>query len=123
MRFILGPDGLDFSPEAVLPSVGVLVLAALVGILLRLVVMRGGDEVADLWRQYGPIAGRKAMAARPGMPLLPWFCTDCHSRNGEAAGSCYKCGATREGHELLLPDAELPAGPSAGLSSRTRRHG
>ncbi|MCJ7709990.1 MAG: hypothetical protein MUQ32_04085, partial [Chloroflexi bacterium] len=59
----------------------------------------------------------------PGMPETPWFCDRCRSRNSASATRCYSCDARREEAEAPVPDAEAPAGASAGLSARTRRHG
>ena len=72
---------------------------------------------------YGPVALTRALDRRRGLPQTPWFCVRCASRNGLAARRCYRCGGEREEFEAPVPDADSPAGASAGLSHRTRRTG
>jgi hypothetical protein len=77
----------------------------------------------DLWRTYGPVAARRALDHRPGLAAVPWICSRCRSYNGVAARRCYKCDARREDAEAAFDDADTPAGPSAGLTQRTRTKG
>jgi len=93
----------------------ILFRGALVGVL---------DELVELWRTYAPVATRRALDHRPGLQPTPWFCDRCRSMNGLAAKRCYRCGARREEAEAPVPEgAEEPAGPSAGLTQRTREKG
>lgn len=123
MTPIVGPDGINVSPEVVIPAVLVAVAIALVGGLVYAILIATSDEFANLAREYGPIALYKALRRRPNMPDTPWFCDRCSSWNGVATTRCYKCDARREEHTATTPDAEEPAGPSAGLNQRTRRQG
>jgi hypothetical protein len=116
-------DELNFGPEVVIPVVLVALLVGVLGVSLRRFLMAGVDELADLWRTYGPVALTRALARRRGLPQTPWFCVRCASRNGLAARRCYRCGGERDECEAPVPDADAPAGPSAGLSHRTRRTG
>ncbi len=116
-------ERIDASPEVVIPLVIVAMVVGVLGVVFRRTLMATVDELADLWRTYAPIAVRRALEHRPGMPETPWFCDRCRSRNSASAMRCYACGARREEAEAPVPDAEAPAGASAGLSSRTRRHG
>ncbi len=116
-------ERIDASPEVVIPLVIFAMVVGVLGVAFRRTLMRTVDELADLWRTYAPIAARKALERRPGMPETPWFCDRCRSRNSASATRCYSCDARREEAEAPVPDAEAPAGASAGLSSRTRRHG
>ena len=120
---IVTTERIDASPEVVIPIVIFAMVVGVLGVAFRKILMAALDEVAELWRSYGPIASRKALEHRPGMPETPWFCDRCHSRNSASASRCYSCDARREGAEAPVPDAEAPAGASAGLSSRARRHG
>ncbi len=113
-------SSLDFSAPHVVAVVAVAVLVALAGVALRRFAMAYGDELAELWRTYGPIAVRR-MLGRRRMPATPWFCGRCRSHNGRAASRCYACGARRSEAEAPVPDAVTPASPSAGRSRRTRR--
>jgi len=114
------PEELNTSPEVVIP----IVLAAMALVLLAIPIGRflvaAADEMAHLYRTYGPVAANKALDKRPNLPRTPWFCTRCASRNGLAARVCYKCGGGREAYELTVPNAEAPAGASGGLPTRTR---
>ncbi len=121
MQPIVGPDGINVSPEVVIPAVIVGMLIGVAGVLGRKALMAAADELAALWREYGPIAARRVMDQRPNMPVTPWFCMRCHSRNGEAASVCYRCGGGRAEQEAPVPDAETPAGPGAGRTLRNRR--
>jgi small-conductance mechanosensitive channel len=92
-------------------------------VVFRRVLMAAADELADLWRTYGPVALTRALDRRRGLPETPWFCAGCASRNGLAARRCYRCGGRREECEAPVPDADTPAGAGAGLSQRNRRTG
>ena len=120
---IVTTERIDASPEVVIPIVIVAMVVGVLGVTLRKFLMAAVDELAELWRTYVPIASRKALEHRPGMPETPWFCDRCHSRNSASASRCYSCDARREEAEAPVPDAEVPAGASAGLSARARRHG
>lgn len=113
-------DQLNTGPEVVIP----IVIAAIVLVILAIPIGRFliavVDELAHLYRTYGPVAAGKALDRRPNLPQTPWFCTRCASRNGLAATVCYRCGGGREAFELAVPNAEEPAGASAGLATRTR---
>jgi hypothetical protein len=85
--------------------------------------MASADTLADLWRLYGPVALTRTLAHRSGLPETPWFCAACASYNGLATRRCYRCGGRREACEAPVPDADAPAGASAGLNQRTRRNG
>lgn len=120
---IVTAERIDASLEVVIPIVIFAMVVGVLGVTFRRTLMAVVDELAELWRTYAPIASRKALERRPGMPETPWFCDRCRSRNSAAATLCYSCHARREEAEAPVPDAEAPAGPSAGLSARTRRHG
>jgi hypothetical protein len=120
---IVTAQGIDASPGVVIPIVIVAIVIGVLGVTFRTALLAGVDELADLWREYAPIAAQKVLGRRPGMPETPWFCDRCHSRNGAPVTLCYSCGARREHAEAEVPDAEEPAGSSAGLSARTRRRG
>jgi hypothetical protein len=98
----------------------VAVLVAVLGVALRKLVMAYGDELKVLWREYGPTALSKLLARRK-MPQTPWYCDRCHSHNARGHQRCYACGASRADAEMAPPNADAPAGPSAGRSQRTRR--
>lgn len=117
-------EGIHAELEVVAPIVLVAMLVVLVAILVRKLGFDVVDELADLWRTYGPVATRRALDHRPNLATTPWFCDRCRSCNAVAARACYKCGARREEAEAAIPEgAELPAGPSAGLNQRTRQKG
>lgn len=120
---IVTTERIDASPEVVIPIVIFAMVVGVLGVVLRKFMMAVLDELAELWRTYVPIAARRALEHRPGMPETPWFCDRCHSRNSASASRCYSCDARREETEAPVPDAEAPAGASAGLSARARRHG
>ena len=122
MQPMVGPDGVTFDPAVIIPIVVVAVLAVIVAAFGRRAIMSLGDELADLWRSYGPTAARRTMDHRPGLAKLPWICDRCHSYNPVSAKRCYRCDARREDAEATI-EAELPAGPSAGLTQRTRTRG
>lgn len=113
-------SSIDLSTPHVIAVVLIGGAIGVLGIGIRRFVMAYGDELAELWRQYGPIALRRLLEHRD-MPQTPWFCARCRSHNGRAAARCYACGARREEAEAPVPDADAPAGASAGLSQRTRR--
>ncbi len=121
MTPVVTSEGLDFAPEVVAGVVLVAMLIGVIGVLARKTLMQIGDELADLWREYGPIALRGVLRRRPRMPATAWNCVRCISRNTASANHCYRCGWRREQLEAPVPDAEEPAGPSAGLAQRTRR--
>ena len=120
---VVTAERIDASPEVVIPIVIAALVIGVLGVTFRRTLMTAVDELADLWRTYVPIVVRKVLERRPAMPETPWFCDRCRSRNSASATRCYSCGARREEAEAPVPDAEAPAGASAGLSSRTRRHG
>jgi hypothetical protein len=120
---IVTAERIDASPEVVIPIVIAAIVIGLLGVAFRRVLMAAVDELAELWRTYAPIASRRALEHRPRMPETPWFCDRCRSRNSASAKRCYSCDARREEAEAPVPDAEAPAGASAGLSARTRRRG
>jgi hypothetical protein len=118
------PTEINASPDVVIPLVIVALVVGILGTLLRRSILAVVDELADLVRTYGPVASRRALDRRPGLPATPWFCDRCHSENGLAASRCYRCGARRDKAEAAVPaGAETPAGPSAGLTQRTRQKG
>lgn len=110
-------------PDVVVPIMAVAVVAVVLAALFRRSLLGVVDELADLWRTYGPVAARRVLDRRPGLAPTPWFCDRCSSSNTIGARRCYRCGARREDAEAAFPDADTPAGPSAGLTQRTRRHG
>ena len=114
------PTEMNTGPEVVIPIVLVAIVLVLLAIPLQRLLVAVADELVDLYRTYGPVAANKALDKRHGLPQTPWFCRRCTSRNGLAARVCYKCGGRREDFGLPVPDAEAPAGPSAGLNVRTR---
>jgi hypothetical protein len=120
---IVTPERIDASPEVVIPIVIAALVIGVLGVTFRKALMAVVDELAELWRTYAPVAWHRALEHRPGMPETPWFCDRCRSRNSVSAKRCYSCGARREEAEARVPDADEPAGPSAGLSTRTRRRG
>lgn len=121
MQPIVGPDGINLTPETIIPAVAVGMIIGILGLLARRFLMAAAIELMDLWHEYSPIAARRVMDQRPNMPATPWFCLRCHSRNGEAASVCYKCGGSRVEHETPVPDADLPVGAGAGRTMRNRR--
>jgi hypothetical protein len=123
MAPVTSAEGIDLRPDVVLPIMLVAIVLVLLAVVFRSALVGTLDELADLWRTYGPVAVRRALDHRPGLAATPWFCDRCHSSNGLAASRCYKCGARREEAEASLPDAEPPAGPGAGLNQRTRQKG
>jgi hypothetical protein len=123
MTPIVTPDEINTGAEVVIPIVLVVLVIVVLAVLFRRFLMTTADELADLWRTYGPVAARKALGQRPGLPETPWFCVACASRNGLAARRCYRCDGRREECEAPVPDTDAPAGPSAGLSQRSRRTG
>lgn len=120
MTPVATPDELNTGPEVVIPIILVAVLLVLLAIPVGRFLVAAADQLVELWRTYGPVAASKALDRRPGLAQTPWFCIRCASRNGLAARVCYKCGGRREDFEAPVPDAEAPAGPSAGLNARTR---
>ncbi|HYO43836.1 MAG TPA: hypothetical protein VES19_11620 [Candidatus Limnocylindrales bacterium] len=114
------PTEMNTGPEVVIPIVLVVIVLILLAIPLQRLLVAVVDELTHLSRTYGPVAATKALDRRPSLAQSPWFCMRCSSRNGLAARVCYKCGGRREACELPVPDAEAPAGPSAGLNARTR---
>ncbi len=123
MTPIATPDELNTGPEVVIPIVLAAILIVVLAAIFRRFLMTAVDELADLWRTYGLVAVTRAMDRRPGLPETPWFCATCASYNGLAARRCYRCDGPREACEAPVPDADTPAGASAGLSQRTRRSG
>lgn len=123
MTPIATPDQLDLRLDVVLPIVLVAAIVVVVAVGLRSVLMAAADELAELWRTYGPVAITGALAHRRGLPETPWYCAGCSSYNGLAARRCYRCGGAREECEAPVPDADTPAGAGAGLDQRTRRTG
>lgn len=122
MQPMVDGDGITFDPAVIVPIMVVTVLVVIVAAFGRRAIMGVGDELADLWRSYGPMAARRTLDHRPGLATLPWICAVCHSYNPVSARRCYKCDAKREEAEDVI-DAELPAGPSAGLAQRNRTRG
>jgi hypothetical protein len=120
---IATPDQLNTGPDVVIPIVLVAIVLVVLAAIFRRFLMAAVDELADLWRSYGPIAAARALDRRPGLPETPWFCARCASRNGLAARRCYRCDGPREECEAPVPDADTPAGAGAGLTQRTRRSG
>jgi hypothetical protein len=120
---IVTTERIDASPEVVIPIVIAAMIIGVLGVAFRRTLMAVVDELAELWRTYAPIASLGALEHRPRMPGRPWFCDGCRSRNSASATLCYSCQARREEAEAPVPDSEEPAGASAGLSARTRRHG
>jgi hypothetical protein len=120
MTPIATPSEFNAGPDVVIPIVLVAVGLVILAIPIGRLVVAVADELAHLYRTYGPVAANKALDHRPNLPQTPWFCTRCSSRNGLAARVCYRCGGERTAYELPVPDAEAPAGPSAGLATRTR---
>ena len=114
---IVTGHGIDVSPGVVIPIVIVAIVVGVLGVTFRTALLAGIDELADLWREYAPVAARKVLRRRPGMPDTPWFCDRCHSRNGTPVTLCYSCGARREEAEADVPDC----GGTRGLLRRTER--
>jgi hypothetical protein len=123
MTPISTPSEMHTGIDVVAPIVVVVIIVVIVAVALRGALMGAVDEVADLVRTYGPVASRRALDHRPGLPATPWFCARCSSANGLSATICYRCGGRRDECEAPVPDAELPAGPSAGLAQRNRSRG
>lgn len=120
---VVTTSGIDASPATVIGAVAVGVVIALAAVGIRRFLIAYADELADLWRQYSPIAANRMLDRRSSMPSTPWYCDRCRSYNARATGHCYACGARRAEAEAPVPDADTPAGPSAGRSQRTRRSG
>jgi hypothetical protein len=123
MTPISTPAEMNTGIDVVLPIMLVTVIVVVVAVGLRGALMAAADEIADLWRTYGPVASRRALDHRPGLAPTPWFCARCSSANGVSATTCYRCGGRREACEAPVPDADAPAGPSAGLAQRNRSRG
>lgn len=123
MTPIATADELSLGPEVVIPIVLFAMAIVLLAIPLRRALMAAADELAELWRVYGPVAATRALDHRRHLAATPWFCVRCASRNGLAATRCYRCDGRREDFEAPVPDADTPAGASAGLNQRTRRTG
>lgn len=124
MAPLVSADGLNLSPEAVVACVLVGVLVGLAGMLIRRFLMASADEAVPLAGWLGWRLVRALLRQAPGdRPTEPWFCARCRSRNVPSAGRCYSCAASRVDAEAVVPNAEAPAGPSAGLTQRTRRRG
>jgi hypothetical protein len=113
-------NSLDLSTPHVIAIMAIAVASVVVAVGVRRFVMAYGDELAELWRLYGPIALRRLLEHRT-MPQTPWYCDRCRSHNARATTRCYACGASRAEAEAPVPDADTPAGPSAGRSQRNRR--
>lgn len=111
-------DHLDLEPLHVFAIVGIAVVITLVAVLLRRFLMASSDELTDLGREVGEQVARKALDRR-AMPS-PWFCDRCRSQNSSSAKHCYSCGARRVEAEAPVPDADTPAGASAGRAQRNR---
>ena len=114
------PEEINSGPEVVIPIVLAVMALVLLAIPLQRLLVAIVDELTNLYRTYGPVAAGKALDKRPNLAQTPWFCTRCASRNGLAAKVCYKCGGGRAAFELVVPNAEAPAGASGGLTTRTR---
>lgn len=114
-------DSLDLSTPHVIGVFLIAIVVVVIAVGARRFLMAYADELAELWRQYGPLAMRRMLDRRPHMPQTPWFCERCRSMNGLATTRCYSCGAHRSEAEAPVPDADTPAGPSAGRSRRARR--
>ncbi|HEX5827347.1 MAG TPA: hypothetical protein VFY23_07490 [Candidatus Limnocylindrales bacterium] len=115
------PDRLDLEPAHVIAIVCVAVVITLLAAALRVLLVATADETGDLSRELGEQVARKALDRRT-MPA-PWFCDRCRSANTAAAAHCYSCGARRVEAEAPVPDADVPAGASAGRTHRDRaRH-
>ena len=115
-------DHLDFAPAHVIAIIVIAVIIGLMGVGIRRFLMAYADQIADLWREYGPIGLRRLMERR-AMPQTPWYCLRCSSHNGRATTRCYSCGANRVEAEAPVPNADAPAGASAGRAQRNRRSG
>jgi hypothetical protein len=114
------PTEMNTGLDVVIPIVLVAIVLVLLAIPVQRFLVAVADELVELYRTYGHVAANKALDRRHGLPQSPWFCARCSSRNGLAAKVCYKCAGRREDCELQVADAEVPAGPSAGLNVRTR---
>jgi hypothetical protein len=112
------------APDVVVPIVLIAFAVVLIAAVFRGALVAAIDELVDLVRTYGPVAGRRALDHRPGLAATPWFCDRCRSYNGLAAKHCYACGARREEAEAPVPTGvDTPAGPSAGRTQRDRQKG
>jgi hypothetical protein len=120
---LVTPAAMDFSPLHVIAAVTVGVTVGLLAMGLRRWLVAILDGALQLWREVGPGVVHGVLRRRPGGPATPWFCGRCRSHNTVSAGRCYSCGARREDAQAFMPDGEAPAGPSAGRTQRTRRHG
>lgn len=120
MEPLVSGDQLDFSAPHVIAIAVIAVAIGLAAVGLRTFLIAYADQLADLWREYGPIA-RRRMLERRSLSRTPWFCDRCRSHNARATTRCYSCGAKRAEAEAPVPDADTPAGASAGRSQRTRR--
>ncbi len=126
-RAMLDPLVTGNSLDLSTPHVIAVVLAALVigtlGVVFRRALMATVDELIDLWREHGGTLTGALLDKRPNLPATPWYCARCLSHNERMTFHCYRCGATRDAFEAPVPDADVPAGPSAGRDQRTRRKG
>lgn len=123
MTPISTPSGIQAGFDVVAPIVVVTIVVVLVAIAMRGALMGAVDVVVDLVRTYGPVASRRALDHRPGLATTPWLCRRCSSLNPVSAACCYRCGGDRGACEAAPPEAEPPAGPSAGLTQRNRTRG
>jgi len=115
--------GIDWSPPHVIAICLAAIVIGILGVALRTTIIATFDELADLWREHGSTVTGSVLDHRPNLPQTPWFCLHCKSHNGRMTTRCYKCDATRATSEAPVPDADTPAGPSAGLAQRNQRKG
>lgn len=114
-------DSIDMGALHVIGVVVLAIVVGVIGVACRRVLMAAALELVELWREHVTPAIDRRVRRRRSLPATPWFCARCSSRNGVAASVCYSCGATREEAEAPVPDAEAPAGASAGRTQRNRR--
>lgn len=115
---IVTPTSIDVSLPVVAGAVIVGLLTGVAFTLLRRFTMATGDELKVLASDIVPRIARGVLRHRRAMPTTPWFCSGCRSENGAASARCYRCAVPRVTGEAPVPDAQAPAGPSAGRSTR-----
>jgi hypothetical protein len=112
-------DGFNLSPEAILACALVGILVGIIGVSIRHFLLASAFELGPMLRGVGAWFAAVVLRHRPGgEPTEPWFCRHCRSQNLPSASRCYSCHAQRSEAAAAVPDAEAPAGPSAGLTQR-----
>jgi len=116
---LISPDSVDLSPVAIVASVAVGIAVVLIAVVARRFLLAAVDELVAMGRGVGGRIAAALLRRRPGeVRVDPWFCARCRSQNSAWAVRCYSCDARRDDAEAPVPDADVPAGPSAGRAQR-----